>query len=45
MRFVDIMGVGCPCGGTHVQKVGEVGALTIAKIAKKGKNLRVSYTL
>jgi len=43
--MVGIMGVECPCGGTHVEKVGEVGALTVTKIAKKGKNIRVSYAL
>lgn len=45
VRMVGIMGVQCPCGGTHVEKVGEVGGLTVTKVAKKGKNLRVSYAL
>lgn len=34
---------GRPCGGTHVKHVKEIGKLLISKIAKKGKNLRVSY--
>lgn len=29
-----------PCGGTHVQTTGEIGALVIAKIENKGKQNR-----
>ena len=36
---------GCPCGGTHVRSVKEIGGVEITKIAKKGKNVRVSYKL
>jgi Ser-tRNA(Ala) deacylase AlaX len=43
--MVNIMGVECPCGGTHVEKVAEVGKLLVTKVAKKGKNIRVSYSL
>jgi Ser-tRNA(Ala) deacylase AlaX len=34
---------GCPCGGTHVRSVREIGKVVVTKMVKKGKNLRVSY--
>lgn len=35
-----------PCGGTHVRKVGEIGAVTVTGIEKKGKqNRRVRIAL
>ena len=36
---------GCPCGGTHVKHVRDIGAMRVVKIAKKGKNVRVSYQI
>jgi Ser-tRNA(Ala) deacylase AlaX len=36
---------GCPCGGTHVGHVGDIKGIEISKIVKKGKTIRVSYTL
>ena len=36
---------GCPCGGTHVPHVKDIDEITITKITKKGKNVRVSYTV
>jgi Ser-tRNA(Ala) deacylase AlaX len=36
---------GRPCGGTHVKHVKEIGKLIISKVIKKGKNLRISYSL
>ena len=34
-----------PCGGTHVQKTGEIGAVLVRKIEKKGRqNRRVQIT-
>jgi len=32
-----------PCGGTHVGRTGEIGALHIAKIEKKGRQNRRVY--
>ncbi len=35
-----------PCGGTHVKRTGEIGAVTIGKIEKKGaRNRRVNMLL
>ena len=34
---------GCPCGGTHVGHVRDIEELTITKITKKGKAIRVAY--
>lgn len=34
---------GVPCGGTHVQVLGEIGAITIRKIKAEGLNIRVGY--
>jgi Ser-tRNA(Ala) deacylase AlaX len=36
---------GCPCGGTHVQHVKDIEEITITKITKKGKAIRVAYTI
>lgn len=35
--------LGCPCGGTHVKHIKEIGSLKINKVQNKGKNVRVSY--
>lgn len=41
VRLVMIGDDGCvdlqPCGGTHVRRTGEIGALAVSKIEKKGK--------
>lgn len=43
VRLLDIPGIDLqPCGGTHVARTGEIGAVTVAKIENKGKmNRRV----
>jgi Ser-tRNA(Ala) deacylase AlaX len=43
IRVVKVGGVGCPCGGTHVEDLSELGQLSVPKIRSKGGNIRVSY--
>lgn len=47
IRYVKLFGEdeGCPCGGTHVKHLRDIGAMKVTKIAKKGKNIRVSYII
>jgi misacylated tRNA(Ala) deacylase len=41
VRLLDITGIDLqPCGGTHVRRTGEIGAVTVAKIENKGKQNR-----
>lgn len=47
VRLLEIEGVDLqPCGGTHLKSTGEVGAVRLGKVEKKGKhNRRVSIVL
>ncbi len=47
IRLVEFVGVDLqPCGGTHVASTGEIGAISVAKIEKKGRqNRRITLTL
>jgi misacylated tRNA(Ala) deacylase len=47
VRLLDIAGVDLqPCGGTHVARTGEIGAVVVEKIESKGKrNRRVVLAL
>jgi len=41
VRLLEIEGVDLQaCGGTHVSRTGEIGAVTVAKIEKKGRHNR-----
>ncbi len=41
VRLVNIEGVDLqPCGGTHVAHIGKIGAVTVSKIEKKGRQNR-----
>ncbi len=41
VRLLDIEGVDLqPCGGTHVARTGEIGAIAVTKIESKGKHNR-----
>jgi Ser-tRNA(Ala) deacylase AlaX len=46
VRIVKFQGrMGCPCGGTHVQRSGQIGKITGLKLQKKGANIRIKYTV
>jgi len=35
--------LGCPCGGTHVHDIAEIGRIEIGKMKKKKGNVQVTY--
>ncbi len=44
VRVVTVSGSwGCPCGGTHVQNISELGKMVVTKMKSKDGKLRVSY--
>ena len=47
VRLIEIVGLDLqPCGGTHVRATGEIGAVRVTQIEKKGKqNRRVRLAL
>lgn len=47
VRLIDVEGIDLqPCGGTHVARTGEIGAVRIGKVEKKGRhNRRISIHL
>jgi misacylated tRNA(Ala) deacylase len=47
VRLVEIEGIDLqPCGGTHVARTSEIGAVRVSAIEKKGKqNRRVRIAL
>lgn len=34
---------GCPCGGTHVHGISEIGQIVVMKMKKKKQNTQVTY--
>ena len=38
-------GLGCPCGGTHVKSLGEIGSMEITKIKVNSnkQEVKISY--
>ena len=41
MRLIEIVGIDVqPCGGTHVARTSEIGAVRVTDIEKKGKQNR-----
>lgn len=44
-RIIEIAGMACPCGGTHVHFSGELGTVTVTKIKTKSRKLRISYSV
>ena len=43
IRVVKVAGVGCPCGGTHVNDIGEVRGLVVTKVKVKSGKTRINY--
>ena len=35
----------CPCGGTHVENVKEIGRITVTKVSYKKGSLKISYSV
>jgi len=42
-RMVTMAGLACPCGGTHVSDIKEIGGLTVTGIRVKKGITRISY--
>jgi misacylated tRNA(Ala) deacylase len=47
LRIVEIEGFDlCPCGGTHVSRIGEIGRVNVTEHASKGKDVdRIEFEL
>lgn len=47
IRLIEIVGLDLqPCGGTHVRRTGEIGAIRVTQVEKKGKQnrrVRISF--
>ena len=45
VRFVTVGGLEGMCGGTHVTSLGEIKGMTITRIKKNKKFIKISYQL
>ncbi|MFT5777850.1 MAG: Ser-tRNA(Ala) deacylase AlaX [Crocinitomicaceae bacterium] len=45
IRVVTVSDIGCPCGGTHVKQLKDLGGVLVHKIKAKSGNTRISYRL
>lgn len=45
LRTVNVAGVECPCGGTHVKKLKDIVSITVTRIKKNKKAVKVSYAI
>ncbi|KAJ8905167.1 hypothetical protein NDN08_001676 [Rhodosorus marinus] len=43
--FLSSEDIGCPCGGTHVKHVKEIEHVTVTRLVKKKKFIRVCYSV
>ena len=43
VRVVTVAGLGCPCGGTHVQEIADLKSVKVSKIKSKSGNARIGY--
>jgi Ser-tRNA(Ala) deacylase AlaX len=43
LRHIEMAGEVCPCGGTHVAKLSEIGGIKVKKMQNKQGNVRLSY--
>lgn len=43
VRHVEMAGEECPCGGTHVVDISEIGKVDVKKMQNKQGNIRISY--
>ena len=44
-RIVQFDDFGCPCGGTHVRSLADIGKLTVTKVKNKHGSVRVGYAI
>jgi len=45
VRHVEMAGEECPCGGTHVAELSQIGRVEVKKLQNKQGNVRLSYSM
>ena len=45
VRIVNVAGLPCACGGTHVTSTADLMKVTVTKIKKKKKIIKISYAI